>query len=225
VADRRPRASRRRPHEGGVTVARRPAEVAGLGRPETPQETADRKAAASRRRRANQTVFNLVVATVASLGIVLFLVLVVPRPDSQEIQTVDWRAVAEQTGSSEPLLAPTLPDDWAANDAQLRSVSQVPTWYIGFITPGPDSQFIALNQGLEANPTWQADVLREAAPTGETEIAGVSWTVYDQRTEAAPGNHAYALSAELDGDVVILHGTADDADFAALATAVVAETD
>jgi len=205
-------------------VARRPTEVAGLGRPETPQETADRKSAASQRRRANQTVFNLVVATVASLGIVLFLVLVVPRPDSQEIQTVDWSTVAEQTQSDEPLLAPTLPEGWAANDAQLRTVSQVPTWYIGFLTPGSNRQFIALNQGLDPNPTWQADVLREAAPTGETEIAGVTWTVYDQRSEAAPGNHAYALSAELGDDVVVLHGTADDAAFAALASAVVAET-
>ena len=58
-------------------AGKQPAIVAELGRPETPEETAARKAENSRKRRANQTAFNLIVATIASLGIVLFLVVVV----------------------------------------------------------------------------------------------------------------------------------------------------
>ena len=57
--------------------------VAELGRAETPQETADRKAISSAKRRSNQTVINLVIAVVASLGIVVFLLVVVVRPDAE----------------------------------------------------------------------------------------------------------------------------------------------
>ena len=57
-----------------------PAIVAELGRPETAEETAQRKAENSRKHRANQTALNLVGATVASLAIVAFLVIVVVRP-------------------------------------------------------------------------------------------------------------------------------------------------
>ena len=68
--------------------------VAELGRPETPQETADRRAAAAAKRRSNQTVFNLVIATVASLGVVLLLVLVVVRPDPGPAEPIDVAAIA-----------------------------------------------------------------------------------------------------------------------------------
>ena len=59
---------------------RAPRVVAELGRPETPDETAARKAASSRAHRENQTAFNLVIAIVVSVGIVVLLVLVVVRP-------------------------------------------------------------------------------------------------------------------------------------------------
>ncbi|MEO8528295.1 MAG: hypothetical protein ABI435_04390, partial [Pseudolysinimonas sp.] len=61
----------------------------------TTTEAADRAApnATQRRaaRQANQTTFNLVLAVLASLGIVLFLVVVVVRP-AVAPQTVDYRA-------------------------------------------------------------------------------------------------------------------------------------
>src|SRR5688500_11645950 len=125
---------------------KRPAIVAELGRPETPQETADRKAATSRKHRANQTLLNLVVALVASLAIVLFLVLVVVRPASAPVDPVDYVAVAAdaQAGATEPLIAPVLPPGWYANDARFGTTAEVATWYIGLITPS--TQFIALNQ-------------------------------------------------------------------------------
>src|SRR5664279_4386939 len=91
--------------------------VAELGRPETPEETFARKAENSRKHRANQTLFNLLIATVASLSIVLFLVLVVVRPTDDTPVTADYQTIAAdaQTNASEPLLAPTLPADWYAN--------------------------------------------------------------------------------------------------------------
>lgn len=197
--------------------------VAELGRPETPEETAARKAENSRKHRANQTLRNLVGATVASLAIVLFLVVVVVRPSPSGVEAIDYLAIAgdAQADAEVPLVAPALPPGWTANAARFGIAAEVPTWYIGFVTPG--TQFIALNQGIDANPTWQATVLDGADPTGETTIDGVDWTVFDQRDEDDPGNFAYSMSTELAGSTVLLHGTASSAEFELLAAAIAAD--
>jgi len=205
--------------------------VAELGRPETPEETFARKAENSRKHRANQTLLNLVVATAASLGIVLFLVLVVVRPTDQTPVSADYQTIAadSQTNASEPLLAPSLPETWYANSARLGTTSSVQTWYVGFVTPRTDStpseQFIALEQGIGANPTWLGIVTDGALATGTIEIDGIEWTIYDRRSSADTGNYAYSLSAEIAGSTVVLHGTATDAQFELLAASIAAESE
>lgn len=197
-----------------------PAVVAELGRPETPDEIADRRAEASRQRRANQTILNLVIAIVASLGIVLFLVVVVVRPTPGPGPGVDFALAAAQSQAtaSQPLLVPVLPTGWAANAAKFGQENQVESWYIGFVTPS--TQFIALNQGINANPTWSAATLDGAEATGQVVIAGISWITYDQRSAENPGNHAFAMSTTAGANTVVLHGTAPDEEFEKLAISI-----
>lgn len=199
--------------------AKPPAVVAELGRPETPSETADRKAEASRRRRVNQTAFNLVVATVASLLIVLFLVVVVVRPTPAPTDPVDYVAIAAEADGD--LLAPLLPEGWAANNARLAPEGDVSTWTVGFVTP--KQQFIALSQGIAANATWLSASVDAATETGRTSIGGLDWTVYDRRGERDTGNYAYSMSTQLGADLVVLNGTASDAEFQTLAAAIAKE--
>lgn len=200
-----------------------PAIVAELGRPETPDETAQRKTENSRKHRANQTALNLVGATIASLGIVAFLIIVVVRPTPAPAESIDYVTVASQAqvNTDEPLLAPALPDNWTVNAARFESREQVPTWYIGFVTP--ETQFIALNQGIDANPTWKAAVLNNSEETGSVDIDGVTWTEYDQRESSSPGNFAYSLATTSGGSTIVLHGTAEQSEFEALATALAVE--
>ena len=197
-----------------------PAVVAELGRAETLDEAADRRAEASRQRRANQTILNLVIAIVASLGIVLFLVVVVVRPTPGPVPGVDFALAAAQSQptASQPLLVPVLPTGWAANAAKFGQNNQVESWYIGFVTPS--TQFIALNQGINANPTWSATTLDGAAATGQVVIAGISWTTYDQRDADNPGNHAFGMLTTAGANTIVLHGTAPDEEFEQLAIAV-----
>lgn len=197
-------------------AAKPPTVVAELGRPETPEETAQRKAAASQRRRANQTALNLVLATLASLGVVLFLVFVVVRPTPEPPAPVDYVAIAAESGRD--VLAPDLPDGWTANAARLETVGGVTTWTIGFVTPA--GQYIALDQGLQANETWLADAVLDAEVTGAARIGGLDWALYDRRDSADPGNHAFILSTQIGEDLVVLHGTADDTEFETLAEAI-----
>lgn len=196
--------------------------VAELGRPETPQETWERKDTARRARRQHQTAFNLVLALIASLGIVVFLVAVVARPDTTVDRDVDYRQVASQAAVPGVTLAvPSLPDSYASNRADFtdRAADGVDVWTVGLLTP--DKQFIGLQQGIDANPTWVANQLDQHAATGSRTIDGTEWTVYDRRDEGKDaGNQAYSLVTTFGRNTIVLAGTADDRSFRTVAAAV-----
>lgn len=203
-----------------MTPQKQPPVVAELGRPETPQETAERKALTSRRHREGQTLTNLVLALVATLAVVLVTVLVVVRPDPPPRAPIDYRAVAAEAGSDVPLAVPDLPGEWAANAAQYdgKPSDGVATWYVGFVTP--QEQFVALRQGIDANPTWVAQQLGGRAATGSATIDGDDWAVYDYRNAKDAGNLAYGLALTRNGSSYVLFGTASDAEFEEIAHAV-----
>ena len=208
-------------------MPKQPRIVAELGRPETAEESAARRAENSRKHRANQTVLNLVLALGASLGVVLLIVLVVVRPDQPPPSPVDYMVVAAeaQPGSPAPLAAPVLPDGWSANAARLSSDGgDSLIWNIGFLTP--EAGFIALDQGIGSPSDWftrQLGDSRAGEGTKETVIDGVTWAVYDRRTATDPGNYEYSLATEVDGVKYLLHGSANDKQFDALATALAAD--
>ncbi|MGV8970005.1 MAG: DUF4245 domain-containing protein, partial [Microbacteriaceae bacterium] len=201
-----------------------PAIVAELGRPETPEETAARKAENSRKHRANQTLINLVYSLVATLAVVLLLVLVVVRPDPPAAEPVDYADIASraQINVNEPLLVPDLAQQWRANNAELRTGNDsIDAWYIGFLTPS--DQFVAFTQGIDANPTWLAALLTGNQATGSEIIDGVEWQVFDYREVDNPGNRAYAMTTVSGASTFVLYGTADPNEFRTLASAVSAD--
>ena len=202
--------------------------VAELGRPETPDEIADRRAASRLAHRSNQTTLNLVIALGASLLVVFLIVIVVVRPDQAgSPKTVDWSAVARdaQQSVSTPLLVPALPKTWSANRAELVDATTasdgIASWQIGFLTP--TTQYIGLVQGIKANPSWVATRLSDKSPTGNENYGGVDWKVYDHRTADHPGNLAYALVATVGDSTVVLAGTGSNVEFETLATEIAGE--
>jgi hypothetical protein len=205
-----------------------PRVVAELGRPETPEETAARKAENSLKHRQRQTLLNLVLALGASLLVVLVIVLIVPRSDAPMEPDIDVAPIAEQAqiASDDPLAVPELPEGWRANAAELRTstVDGVTAWYVGYLTPS--DEYIGMYQGLEANPTWVAGLLERTLATGTTTIDGVEWTVYDNRDSGDDvGNARYGLTTEAGGSTFVLLGTATPEEFLALATALVPTID
>ena len=203
-----------------------PAIVAELGRPETPEETAARKAENSRKHRANQTLRNLLWSLAASVALMLLIVIVVVRPDQPERPAVDYAAVAAEAQPTidEPLAVPSVPPQWKSNSADLGEAKDgVSTWYIGFITPS--SQYVGLSQGIDANPTWLVTLLDQHLATGTETIDGHEWTVYDARDSENPGNLAYAMVTEAGASTYVIYGTADDNEFRTFAGSVGAEID
>jgi hypothetical protein len=201
-----------------VTRVKAPAIVAELGRPETAEETAARKAENSRKHRANQNLRNLIWSLAASVALMLVIVVVVVRPDQPAPEPVDYATVAAeaQPGIDEQLAVPVLPPGWDANNADLGAAKDgVSTWYIGFVTPS--TEFAALSQGVGANATWLVTLLDQHEVTGEETIDGIDWDLYDYRDAEDPGNLAFAMVTEAGDSTYVLYGTADSNEFRTLA--------
>ena len=132
---------------------------------------------AAAKRRAKQTLNNLLLSLAATVSVMVLLVLAVPRDDSNRVEPVDYVAIGEQAASetSEKLLIPTIPVDWYSNSARYRSSAQdgVANWYVGFV--GPNSEFVAITQGLDVNQTWMQLMIESKKPTGDVVIEGKTW--------------------------------------------------
>lgn len=206
-------------------MSKKPKIVAELGRPETPAETAARKAENSRLYKSRKTINNLVYSLLVTVGLVAVIYFLVPRADGEPNWQVDYVAQSEIASKSlgESLLVPAMPEQWRANAAELRNATngQVTSWYIGFITPS--DKFIAFNEAFDANETWVANELKDYPTTGTVTIDGQQWTVYDNRSMNDAGNVEYAMVTTLGRSTVVLYGTADDAEFEQLATSITAD--
>jgi len=166
---------------------------------------------AAAQRRARQTLINLLLSLGATVGVMVLLVLAVPRDDSNRVQPVDYLAIAEQASSEAPgkLLVPTIPVDWYSNAARYRSSAQdgVANWYVGFV--GPNSEFLAMTQGLEVNQTWMQLMIESNKPTGEVEIAGQRWKAFESvRKNNPPKSKDYMMVLEYENNAVFVYGVA-----------------
>ncbi|MCU1478652.1 MAG: hypothetical protein JWQ64_3345 [Subtercola sp.] len=214
-----------------------PPVVAELGRPETPEETGARKAEQSRKYRANKTINNLWLSLIVCLGVVVVIVLLVPRGNDSLLTPVDYRSVASsaQAAFPVPVASPALPSTWSANAAEIRSsagtgpgsgssATDVPYWYIGLVSPS--GGYIGLEQAVstQANggtDAWLADQLHNTAATDTVTVDGVQWTVYDNRQTANDvGNANYALSTQSGASTYVLLGTGTTDEFTQVADAI-----
>jgi hypothetical protein len=197
--------------------------VAELGRPETIEEEAARKAQNSKNYRDSKTIRNLWVAVGVTVAIVALIVLIVPRDDSSRLQAVDYRAVAvsAQRTLPVPLAVPELPDTWSSNVAEIRtgSLDGVTSWFVGLITPS--EQFLSITQAVDANPSWLVTELKQTTPTGSVTIDGVDWVVYDNRdSDRDVGNVKYALTTASGRSTFVVAGTATPEEAQALASTI-----
>ncbi|MCC3291988.1 MULTISPECIES: DUF4245 domain-containing protein [unclassified Arthrobacter] len=173
---------------------------------------------AKQAKRANATVIGMLIATGLTLALCLVPVLLNPAPKMQA-RNVDVAAAANQAAGDagyQPL-ALELPDGWSANYARWNAGTNngVPNWEVGYVTP--DTEFISLTQTNAANPTWIFEHSGDSTVSGERPAGGVTWELRDS------SNADSTLVAEIDGQTVILTGSADLAEFDVLADHVVRE--
>ena len=166
---------------------------------------------AAAKRRARQTLINLRLSLGATIGVMLVLILAVPRDDSNRVQAVDYKELAAQAASQAPgpLLVPAIPVDWYSNSARFRSATQdgVATWYAGFV--GPNSEFIALTQGFDVNQTWLQIQLEANKPTEEVVLGNSTWEIFESTKENNPQKSKdFLMVLEYDSNAVLVYGVA-----------------
>lgn len=166
---------------------------------------------AAAKRRARQTLINLLLSLGATIGVMLILILAVPRDDSNRVQAVDYKELAAQAASQAPgaLLVPTIPVDWYSNSARFRSATQdgVATWYAGFV--GPNSEFIALTQGFDVNQTWLQIQLEANKPTEEVVLGDSTWQIFESTKENNPQKSKdFLMVLKYDSNTVLVYGVA-----------------
>lgn len=197
-------------------MAAAPRVVAELGRPETPEETAARKAASSAAYRSSKTFRNLLVALGVILAIVVVIVAIVPRGSLPEAEPADVAAAAASASASvgQPLLVPEVPGDWRANSARLEGTSM---WRVVY---APPQGFVRVAQGLGVSPTWVSETLGGLAPTGSVTIDGIVWDEYAIPSAAQSAGISYALATDAGADTVLIYGSTDAATAAMAAEGV-----
>ena len=178
--------------------------------------------------RAKQTVNNLLLSLLATAGLVLVLVLVVPRDDSSRIVHVDYQAVASQASVSSKhiILSPELPAGWWSNKATWLAtpVDAVPRFEVGFV--GPKNQYIGMTNAFGVNPTWMALTLKDVVITKTFSISGksVEWSVYKSAEVHTPAKTRDVIwVATYGNDAVLLYGDGSEAEFKSFAAAIEAK--
>jgi hypothetical protein len=185
--------------------------VAELGRPETPDETASRKAESSRIYRASQNTRNLVAALLVTLAVVAVIIFAVPRGTPPEAAPIDVAAVAQsiETAEGRTVIVPAVPESWLVNRASIEGDSTA-AWTVVYV-PDETTGFLRFAQGFDADPAWTTRVLSGASVGSTVTIQGVEWDRYDIPDPARAGNVSAALSTQAGSDIVLIYGSTDDA--------------
>jgi hypothetical protein len=193
-------------------MTRGPRIVAELGRPETPEETADRKAESSRVYRSSQNVRNLIAALLATLAVVVVIVFAVPRGTPPEREPIDVSAVAADIAASEDrtVITPELSDGWVVNNARIEGNGPVRAFTVVYAPAGEDERgFLRVAQGFDADESWAARVLSGSAPQDTVTIDGITWERYDLDADRT-GNITVALATDAGADTVLIYGAASE---------------
>jgi hypothetical protein len=169
------------------------------------------------RHRARQTVINLILALGASIGLVVTLVLIVPRDDSSRIREIDYTAISQKAkaDSGFDVITITPTENWWSNNAMLttNNIDTVPVFKAGFV--GSDIKYVGYTQAFNANPTWLALSLNGKVLTKEYSSKHYKWDVYESIVKNEPKktmDYIMVLNYK-DQDYMLVYGVAEDSEF------------
>jgi len=175
---------------------------------------ASRQRAAERRR---ATWHHMVASLLVVLGIVVGLVLLVPRTDRVTQPPVDVAAGARAAASRvefTPSVPTGLPAGWRATSVRTtRSTASVITWHAGYMTA--DDQYAAVEQGQDVPLEWVRSQTNRGREEGTLDVAGVAWRRFVRLDKV---QHSLVHQR---GDVTtVVTGTAGFSDLAVLAASL-----
>jgi hypothetical protein len=143
-----------------------------------------------------------------------------PAVDPESAPSADASGELAQAARSAafPVRNPDVPDGWRPNSASTSAVGAGATASVvvrvGYLTTG--GAFVQLSQsGGDAGEVVATETGQAESPkaTGTVDVDGVTWSTYAGRRDEA------AWVADLDGVVVLVTGSAEEAEFRQLAKA------
>ncbi len=170
---------------------------------------------AEERRRA--TWVHMVVSLLVVLGIVVGLMLLVPRTNSITQPPVDVAAGARAAATKvefTPSVPIGLPAGWRATSVRTtRSTANVMTWHAGYMTT--DDQYAAVEQGQNAPPEWVRSQTNRGREEGTVDVDGVPWRRFVRLDKVQ-----HSLVHQSGNLTTIVTGTASFDDLALLAASL-----
>lgn len=197
--------------------------VAELGRPETPDETAERKAASSKAYRGSQTLRNLIAALLVTVAVVAVIIFAVPRGEPVNAEKIDVAGIAAGVESTveSPVIVPELDGFWRVNKAELQNGATT-VWEVTLAPAADDERgFVKLAQAFDADSSWAPQRLNGIAPTDEVTIGGLTWDVYKLGDAGSNANVTYAIGTQAGDDYLLLYGSRSADSTAELAESLV----
>lgn len=201
--------------------------VAELGRPETPQETAARKAASSKAYRSSQTFRNLIAALVVTIGALAVIMFAVPRGQITEPPPIDLAGIATEasTAMERPVIVPKVTAQWIVNRAELVG-GPVTVWDVTLAPAAQEDRgFLRIAQAFDADAAWAPQRLSSTASTGTVTIDGRVWDEYVPRNPEQSANISYALGTRAGSDYVLVYGALTPEETAAFAATLEPQID
>lgn len=158
---------------------------------------------------------NLVLSLLAVIGMVLVLILLVPRVDRVGGPPVDVHVkaleVKEQSGW--PIVEPVgLPSGWSPTSVRYVGVTDgFMTWHVGYETPS--GTFVAVEQTQDPSRAWIAAQTNRAPREGTLDVAGRTWEKFVRDNKVQ--NSLLSVPATGSGELATLvTGTASFEDMA-----------
>ncbi len=168
-------------------------------------------------RRGMGSVGNIIRSMAVVLGLVVGVILLVPRQNAVVQPPVDVTPLARQVASQTkwPILTPQgLPDGWRATSVRyVRSTDALMTWHAGYISP--EQNYVAIEQTKGATDLWVQAQTNRGRPEGTLTAGGRSWEKVDRLDKV---QFSLVERAPTPGQLTtILTGTAPYAELAAFA--------
>lgn len=149
---------------------------------------------------------------------VLLIILVVPRDETNRIPKIDYVAVAAEASKSsgEQIIVPELPTGWWSNQAKWlgQPTDAVPRFEVGFV--GPKNEYIGEAHAFGVNPTWIALSTKDVVLLENYQNPGsrFRWEIYQSPEVHEPAKTKDTIwMLQFEGNAFQLYGTASKAQF------------
>ena len=154
--------------------------------------------------RTTRSLRDLVVSLGIVLAIVGFLVLFVPRPNTDAVRVVDYTPLLTQARSDAPypIVAPVgLSERWRTTSVRYEPDETATTWHLGFVTP--HDAYAGVEQSNGPPRAFVQEMTNYGAAEGTTEINGLTW---ERRLRESKAQRSLVLAQ--DNVTTIVTGTA-----------------